>query len=444
MKLYNSKTNKIEEFVPINQGKVDMYVCGPTVYNHPHIGNARPLIVFDTLRKLFEAQGYVVQFVSNYTDVDDKIINKANEEKIDEVVIAQRYIDAYELVRNSLNVKAPNVTPRVTENMDEIIAFIKRLIDEGYAYNIDGDVYFRVTKIEDYGQLSGQNVDDLQVGARIEENNQKESPLDFALWKATDMGIKWHTPWGNGRPGWHTECVVMINKVFGKDKIDIHGGGMDLKFPHHENELAQSLAICHSPLANYWLHNGMLNFDGDKMSKSLGNVVWAKDFIETLGSNVVRWLMLSAHYRSPLNISDETIETAKIEIEKVFMVLKQADIKRLRADIDNNGSFDQERFDRFITAMNEDLNTPNGYMEIFETVKLLNKVLRDKETNWVKLISVRNSLIKMLEVMGIAYQQPLLTLEDKEVFINWEKARQEKDFQKADLYRQLLSEKGLI
>jgi len=444
VKLYNSKTNKIEEFVPINQGKVDMYVCGPTVYNHPHIGNARPLIVFDTLRRLFEAQGYVVQFVSNYTDVDDKIINKANEEKIDEVVIAQRYIDAYELVRNSLNVKAPNVTPRVTENMDEIIAFIKRLIDEGYAYNIDGDVYFRVTKIEDYGQLSGQNVDDLQVGARIEENNQKESPLDFALWKATDMGIKWHTPWGEGRPGWHTECVVMINKVFGKDMIDIHGGGMDLKFPHHENELAQSMAICHSPLANYWLHNGMLNFDGEKMSKSLGNVVWAKDFIETLGSNVVRWLMLSAHYRSPLNISDETIETAKIEIEKVFTVLKQADIKRLRADIDNNRSFDQESFDRFITAMNEDLNTPNGYMEIFETVKLLNKVLRDKETDWVKLISVRNSLIKMLEVMGIAYQQPLLTSEDKEVFIKWEKARQEKDFQNADLYRQLLSEKGLV
>lgn len=444
MKLYNSKTNKIEEFVPITPGKVDMYVCGPTVYNHPHIGNARPLIVFDTLRKLFEAQGYVVQFVSNYTDVDDKIINKANEEKIDEVVIAQRYIDAYEIVRNSLNVKAPNVTPRVTENMDEIIAFIKRLIDEGYAYNIDGDVYFRVTKIKDYGQLSGQNVDDLQVGARIEENNQKENPLDFALWKATDMGIKWHTPWGDGRPGWHTECVVMINKVFGKDTIDIHGGGMDLKFPHHENELAQSKAICHSPLANYWLHNGMLNFDGEKMSKSLGNVVWAKDFIESLGSNVVRWLMLSAHYRSPLNISDETIETAKTEIEKVFTVLKQADIKRLRADIDNNGSFDQECFDRFITAMNEDLNTPNGYMEIFETVKLLNKVLRDKETDWDKLISVRNSLIKMLEVMGIAYQQPLLTSEDKEVFIKWEKARQDKDFENADLYRQLLSEKGLI
>lgn len=444
MKLYNSKTNKIEEFVPITPGKVDMYVCGPTVYNHPHIGNARPLIVFDTLRRLFEAQGYVVQFVSNYTDVDDKIINKANEEKIDEVVIAQRYIDAYEIVRNSLNVKAPNVTPRVTENMDEIIAFIKRLIDEGYAYNIDGDVYFRVTKIKDYGQLSGQNVDDLQVGARIEENNQKESPLDFALWKATDMGIKWHTPWGDGRPGWHTECVVMINKVFGKDTIDIHGGGMDLKFPHHENELAQSKAICHSPLANYWLHNGMLNFDGEKMSKSLGNVVWAKDFIESLGSNVVRWLMLSAHYRSPLNISDETIETAKTEIEKVFTVLKQADIKRLRADIDNNGSFDQECFDRFITAMNEDLNTPNGYMEIFETVKLLNKVLRDKETDWDKLISVRNSLIKMLEVMGIAYQQPLLTSEDKEVFIKWEKARQDKDFENADLYRQLLSEKGLI
>lgn len=444
MKLYNSKTNVIEEFVPITKGHVDMYVCGPTVYNHPHLGNTRPMIVFDTLRRLFQLQGYTVKYVSNYTDVDDKIINKANQENLSEAMIAQRYIDAYQNVRESLNVKLPDETPRVTETMDEIIAFIDKLIKEDYAYVIDGDVYFRVSKIDNYGELSGQKLEDLQVGARIEENTKKENPLDFALWKTTDMGIKWQTPWGLGRPGWHTECVVMINDVFGKNIIDIHGGGMDLKFPHHENEIAQSKAICHSPLANYWLHNGMLNFDGEKMSKSLGNVVWAKDFIKDLGGNLVRWLMLSAHYRMPLNISDQTVETAKTELNKVLLVLKQIDVKQQLMDIKDHDQNDESSINRFVSAMNEDINTPNGFMEIFETVKSINKAMRNKDIDWHNVIALRNSLLSMIDVMGIKYEKLSLSSEDKELFMNWEKARTNKDFASADHYRKELMDKELI
>ncbi|MEA5026640.1 MAG: cysteine--tRNA ligase [Erysipelotrichaceae bacterium] len=444
MKLYNSLSNKIEEFVPIVPNEVSMYVCGPTVYNHVHIGNTRPMIVFDTLRRLFEAQGYQVHFVSNYTDVDDKIINKAREEQQEETVIANRYIEAYQAIRDSLNIEKLSATPRVTQTMPEIIAFIGELIDSGYAYLVDGDVYFRVSKVANYGELSGQNIDDLQVGARIEENSKKENPLDFALWKVTDMGIKWSTPWGEGRPGWHTECVVMINKEFNKHTIDIHGGGMDLKFPHHENEIAQSEALYHTSIANYWLHNGMLNQDGEKMSKSLGNVVWAKDFIARLGSNVVRWLMLSAQYRSPLNISDDTIETAKTELNRVFTVLKQVDVKAQREQISGQESFDQEAFDHFIKAMNEDINTPNGFMEIFETMKVLNRELRQQPNDWNRITGLRNAIIKMLTVLGIVYVKPILTAEDTEQFNAWEAARLAKDYQKADEFRQALSAKGLI
>lgn len=444
MKLYNSKTNSLEEFKSITPMHVDMYVCGPTVYNHPHIGNARPMIVFDTLRRLFEVQGYTVSYVSNYTDVDDKIINKALNEELDEITISTRYIDAYQAVRDSLNVKPLTATPKVTENMPEIISFIKELLDKEYAYVVDGDVYFRVTKIEDYGCLSKQNIDDLQVGARIEENSKKENPLDFALWKTTDMGIRWDTPWGEGRPGWHTECVVMINKVFDSDHIDIHGGGMDLKFPHHENELAQSQALHHSQLANYWLHNGMLNFDGEKMSKSLGNVVWAKDFISEYGSNVIRWLMLSAHYRAPLNISDQTIYTAKTELERVLTALRQAEVAQQRAKIIDHKEIDEKLLGRFVAAMNEDINTPNGFMEIFETIKILNKALREKDVDWQALISIKNALLKMIEVIGISYQPPILTIEDLNNFEQWDNARKAKNFELADIYRKTLSEKGLL
>ncbi len=265
MNLYNSKTNSVETFTPIHKGKVSMYVCGPTVYNHPHIGNARPIVVFDLLRRILIELGNEVHYVSNYTDVDDRIIQKAKDEGLDETQIAGRYIAAYEDVRRGLFADAVDAKPKVTENMDEIIAFIEELIELEFAYESNGDVYFRVNKVKDYGAISSQNIDALKIGARIEENMQKESSLDFVLWKDTnDEGIKWDSPWGQGRPGWHTECVVMIQDEFNTNLIDIHGGGQDLKFPHHENESAQAKAVHHHDIANYWVHNAMLNIDGEK------------------------------------------------------------------------------------------------------------------------------------------------------------------------------------
>ncbi|HCJ37070.1 MAG TPA: cysteine--tRNA ligase, partial [Erysipelotrichaceae bacterium] len=286
MKIYNSFTNQKEEFKPIEEGKVGIYVCGPTVYNYVHIGNTRPMIIFDVLRRTFEYLGYDVTFVSNYTDVDDKIIKKAKEEGVSEKELTEKYIKAYEDVRNGLNIETPTHTPRVTETMDKIIAFVAALIEKGYAYESQGDVYFRVSKIKDYGHLSGIHVEDLIQGASertsTEDDDKKESSLDFALWKKTNEGIQFDSPWSKGRPGWHTECVVMINDIFGRGLIDIHGGGYDLKFPHHENEIAQAIAYSNTHLANYWMHNQMININGEKMSKSLGNVLWAKDLLVKL------------------------------------------------------------------------------------------------------------------------------------------------------------------
>ena len=340
IKLYNTKTLKIEEFKPIEPGHVSMYVCGPTVYNYAHIGNARPMVVFDVLKRLFEAEGYTVKYVSNFTDVDDKIINKAIEENTTESVIANRYIDAYQAVRKELNTELPDITPRVTETMDAIIKFIDELVQSGHAYNVDGDVYFSVESVPTYGEISHQKLEQLEAGARVEENSAKRNPYDFALWKKTDKGIKWDSPWGQGRPGWHTECVVMINNNLG-EMIDIHGGGMDLRFPHHENEAAQQEALHGNALANYWIHNAMININGDKMSKSLGNVIWAKDVVEKLGTNLTRWLMSSVHYRKELNFSDETIETARKELSRVLLPLKQADIKAGLAGITLSDAYDE-------------------------------------------------------------------------------------------------------
>ena len=285
MKLFNTLTNKKEEFKPIKEGEVSLYVCGPTVYNYVHIGNTRPMIVFDVLRRTFEYLGNQVTFVSNFTDVDDKIIKAAKEEGITEKELTDKYIKAYEDVRRDLNLEFPTYAPRVTETMDQIIDFIGQLIDKGYAYEVDGDVYFRVSKIDEYGELSGIKIEDLVAGAseRVEDKGVKEESTDFALWKKTDEGIQFNSPWSQGRPGWHTECVVMINDIFEDGKIDIHGGGQDLKFPHHENEIAQSRALNGHPIAHTWMHNQMININNEKMSKSLGNVIWAKDLIKELG-----------------------------------------------------------------------------------------------------------------------------------------------------------------
>ena len=443
IRLYNTKTLQIEEFKPIHEGHVDMYVCGPTVYNYAHIGNARPMIVFDVLKRLFEAEGYSVTYVSNFTDVDDKIIKKAAEENTTEAVIAQRYIDAYQEVRTLLNTELPDITPRVTETMDKIIEFIDKLVKTGHAYEANGDVYFSVESVPTYGEISHQHLDQLEAGARIETNDQKKNPYDFALWKKTDMGIKWNSPWGEGRPGWHTECVVMINDNIG-DCIDIHGGGMDLKFPHHENEAAQQEAMHGNTLANYWVHNAMVNIDGQKMSKSLGNTMWAKDVVLSLGTNLTRWLVSSVHYRKELNFSDETIETARKELDKVLTPLKQAYIKAALANYVMGDDYDKESYRAFLDCLDDDMNTPNAYAVIFETVKKLNQTLRQREIDFAQVALYRNAVEKMLNVLGIVVDKPVIGEIEKELFAKWNQAKADKDFDSADKYRNELAEKGLL
>ena len=443
IRLYNSKTLQVEEFKPIHEGHVDMYVCGPTVYNYAHIGNARPMIVFDVLKRLFEAEGYTVKYVSNFTDVDDKIIKKAAEENTTEAVIAERYIEAYQEVRSMLNTELPDITPRVTETMDQIIAFVDALVKKGNAYEVDGDVYFSVDSVPSYGEISHQRLEHLEAGARIETNDQKKNPYDFALWKKTDMGIKWDSPWGPGRPGWHTECVVMINDNMGPI-IDIHGGGMDLKFPHHENEAAQQEAMNGNSLANFWIHNAMVNIDGEKMSKSLGNTMWAKDVVLRLGTNLTRWLVSSVHYRKELNFSEETIETARKELDKVVKPMRQADIKAALANADMGSAYDEAEFRAFLDAMDDDMNTPNAYAVIFETVKKLNQSLRQREIDFATTGLYRNAVEKMLGILGIVVEKPVITDEDREMFDKWNAAKAEKNFSEADIWRGKLAEKGLL
>lgn len=445
MKLFNSMSQKIEEFKPITEGQVSMYVCGPTVYNYPHIGNARPIVVFDTLKRTFMALGYKVKMVSNYTDVDDKIIKVAKECGISEKEVTEKFIKAYNDDRLALHAMMPDAAPKVTETMDAIIAFIDLLVKKEHAYVVDGDVYFRVSSVENYGKLSNQQIDDLMVGARIDENSKKENPLDFTLWKRTEEGIKWESPWSVGRPGWHTECVVMINKEFdGNHLIDIHGGGMDLKFPHHENEIAQSRAAYETGIANYWIHNGMVNIDGEKMSKSLGNVIWAKDMIEKIGGDTLRWLFLSSHYRSPLNINEEAIETAKKELNKVKTPLKQAYVKAGLAGVDLKEEYDVESFHTFLTAMEDDLNTPNAFAAIFDAVKQLNQVVRQKEIDFTALGLKVNAVEKMLDVLGIENHRIVLSEEDKNLHAEWKSAVAQKDFELADKFRAQLIEKGIL
>jgi len=443
MKLYNSLTLQVEEFKPVHENQVNMYVCGPTVYNHAHIGNARPIVVFDTLRRVFEADGYKVKYVSNFTDVDDKIINKALEEGVKETEIADRYIEAYNKVRESLNTETLDATPRVTETMDEMIKFIEKLVENGNAYVVDGEVYFAVDSVPSYGELSHQNTDDLMVGARVEENDKKRNPLDFLLWKKTNVGIQWDSPWGKGRPGWHTECVVMIGDNFNHELIDIHGGGKDLKFPHHENEMAQSNAVNHHHLANYWVHNGMLNFNGGKMSKSLGNIQLAKGVIAQIGPNVARWLLLSVNYRDVLNFSEETLEAARTELAKIEQALHQAEVKAQLANASLEGELDAHWND-FMEAMRDDLNTPNAYKVIFDTVKELNQSLRQRRIDFAVVASHYSSVKKMLSVLGVFIDEIVLSDEDRELYAKWNEAKAAKDFETADKYRAQLQERHII
>ncbi|HAH75747.1 MAG TPA: cysteine--tRNA ligase [Kandleria vitulina] len=447
MKVFNSLTNKKEELTPLKDGQVSMYVCGPTVYNYVHIGNTRPMITFDLLRRTLEYLGEKVIYVSNYTDVDDKIIKQAKKEGVSEKELTDKYIKAYEEVRDGLHLLKPSYTPRVTETMDKIIHFIEVLIEKGYAYEKDGDVYFRVTKIPSYGELSGIKVEDLIQGASertlTEDDKKKESPLDFALWKKTDEGIQFDSPWSKGRPGWHTECVVMINDIFEGGHIDIHAGGHDLKFPHHENEMAQSVAYSGHHIADTWMHNQMININGEKMSKSLGNVLWAKDLLNELGCNVYKWLMLSTHYRNPLNFADEVLNNVKKEVAKVENVVKSASLYLAVNHVEKEEAR-KETVDHMVMALADDLNSSLALTEILDQVKVLNQVMRTREKDNAAIAKEYATLMKMTDVMGFAFKGVELSEEDIDLYNEWNAYKKEKNFEEADRVRGLLIERGIL
>ena len=443
IKIYNSLTNKIETFVPQIEGKVSMYVCGPTVYNYPHIGNMRPVVVFDVLRKFFTYVGYEVTYVSNFTDVDDKIIKEAKKENKTEKELTEFYIQEFKKATLAIGSNIPSITPKVTEYIQKIIDYVDNLVKIGAAYVVDGDVYFRVNKIKDYGSLSGINVEDLMVGARIEENSNKESPLDFALWKKTDEGINWPSPWGNGRPGWHTECCVMIDTIFPGQYIDIHGGGYDLKFPHHENEIAQCEATHSHKIAKYWMHNAFINFGNEKMSKSLGNVIYAKDMIEKYGGAVTRLVILSAHYRQPVNFTDETVNAAIQEVNKMKMVIKQMALK-LQVSRINLDEGKPTYINPFLEALADDLNTANALTEIYNVIKLANQEVRSREIDYKKLNDLFKTLNDMFSVLGIDIPYVKMDENDRKLYQNYLESKENKDFAKSDEFRNILIEKGIM
>lgn len=447
MHIYNSLTNKKEEFKTLEPNKIKMYVCGPTVYNYIHIGNARPVIFFDVVKRYFEHRGYEVIYVSNITDVDDRIIQKAKEENVSEKVIAEKYKTAFLKNVEELNCQPYDINPSVMDYMDQIIKFIKDLENTGFAYEVDGDVYFSVDKISSYGELSNQATENLEIGARITEHHKKQNPLDFTLWKKTDEGIKWDSPWGKGRPGWHTECVAMINNTLGP-VIDIHGGGSELKFPHHENEIAQSVAKNQTSLAKYWMHNGSLMIENEKMSKSLGNYIFINDFLAKYDFRVLRLFMLSTHYRQPINYTQEVISTTINELEKI-----ESSLKALQFKLDFNNYLDKkienlnhEFINKFNEAMDDDFNTANAITVLMTLIKEVNKVIRKQDFSEAELqymMELYNSLKKILQIFGIDFEIKRLDDETKNLIIEREEARKLKDFAKADKIRAILIEKGI-
>lgn len=444
VRLYNSLTNQVELFKPIKENEVSCYVCGPTVYNYVHIGNMRPVVTFDILRRLFIRLGYKVTFISNFTDIDDKIINEAKKEGISEKEVAEKYIAAFEEDRTNIHSLKPDYQPRVTETMEEIISFVKQLIDLGYAYEVNGDVYFRVSKIEDYGCLSNMKKEDLLVGARIDENSSKESPLDFALWKKTDDGIKFESPWSLGRPGWHSECVVMINKIIPGGHIDIHGGGFDLKFPHHENEIAQEEALHHHKIANYWMHNGFINVDNVKMSKSLGNVKRAVDLLKEYGGNAVRFVLINSYYRTPVNFSDDLLLSAKKEVDKIYQTINKLSIKLQLLNQDLSSYKGKLRSDEFIKALCDDLNTPNALTELYKVIKEGNVSLRNPSTDADTLKEIYFTLIDMISLLGLEFDLVKLSEEDKSIYNEYNTAKENKDYEKSDELRKALIERKIL
>lgn len=451
MKVYNSLTGRKEEFIPLEEGKVKMYVCGPTVYNFFHIGNARPFVVFDTLRRYFIWRGYEVKYVQNFTDVDDKIINRAREEGITAPEVSEKYIKEYFEDAKALNVLPADVHPKVSEHIDDIIDFVQTLIDKGYAYEADGDVYYSPRKFEGYGKLSGQNIDDLESGARIAIGEVKHDPLDFALWKAQKEPdeIAWKSPWGMGRPGWHIECSTMARKHLGPT-IDIHGGGQDLKFPHHENEIAQSEACNGVPFAKYWMHNGYITIDGVKMSKSLNNFFTVRDIRKLYSGDVIRFFLLSGHYRSPINFSDVLMEQAKQGLNRIVTCVETLE------HLEKNGTDDFSEEDKaelkgldkyrdmFIEAMDDDLNTADAISAIFEMVSDINVYVRNGASKVFAKEGIAHikELTDVLGVMQHTEDEDSADPEIQALVDERQAARKEKNWAKADEIRDKLKEMG--
>lgn len=448
--LYNTLSRKKEMFVPLEEGKVKMYVCGPTVYNYIHIGNARPAISFDVVRRYFEYRGYEVNYVSNFTDVDDKLIKAANELNSTVPEVADRFIEAYFEDTSALNCKHATHHPRVMDHMDDIILFIEELINKDYAYESGGDVYFRTRKFDGYGKLSHQSIDELKVGARIATGELKDDALDFALWKSAKPGeISWDSPWGKGRPGWHIECSVMAKKHLG-DSIDIHAGGSDLTFPHHENEIAQSEAHNDTTFANYWMHNGFINIDNEKMSKSLGNFILVHDIIKEVNPNVLRFFMISVHYRNPINYNMELVSSAKAGLERIqnaYAALQER--KEISVGIVDHTEMIKVVDDilvQFETAMDDDFNTANAITAWYELAKQAN-IYNQNESTDLKVIDRFQEVFEIFsEVLGVKLveEKELLDADIEALIAERETARKERNFARADEIRDLLKEQNII
>ena len=455
IQVYNTLTRKKELFVPLTPGVVKMYVCGPTVYNYIHIGNARSAVAFDTIRRYFEYRGFKVDYVSNFTDVDDKIIRTGKELEISPLEVAERFIHAFEEDTTALNIETATLHPRVTENMADIIQFIQVLIKKGYAYESFGDVYFRTRKFKNYGQLSGKNIDDLEIGASQrtgEEQARKEDPLDFALWKkAKEDEIFWESPFGKGRPGWHIECSVMATKHLG-DTIDIHGGGQDLEFPHHENEIAQSEAKTGHTFANYWMHNAFVTIgdEDEKMSKSLGNFVTVHELLEKVEPQVVRFFMSSTQYRRPIRFSEKNLQEAKTNLQKLHTAFNNAQF-RLKTAVENTNedALSLIEVDHFTTAfekaMDDDFNTANGVTVLYDFARFLNSYVESSEVSKVVLEKSLANYQKMLNVLGIYFvKEELIDTEIEALIAERNEARKNKNFARSDEIRDLLKEKGIV
>ena len=446
MKIFNTLTRSKDELVPITPGEVKIYACGPTVYNYIHIGNARPLCVFDVLRRYLEWRGYKVNFVQNFTDIDDKLIKKANEEGITVPEVAERFIKEFWVDAKGLNVREATVHPRATENIDEIKRIISELVEKGYAYTAGGDVYFRSKKFNEYGKLSHQPLEDLEAGARIATDDIKEDPMDFCLWKGAKPGEPyWESPWGQGRPGWHIECSAMAEKYLGKT-IDIHCGGLDLIFPHHENEIAQSECANGCDFAHYWMHNGFINVDNHKMSKSLGNFFTVRDVAEKYGYEPIRYLMISSQYRGPINYSVDIIEQGKNALERLYTCRNNIDFAlQNAADGGDIPAFIEERKQEFITAMDDDLNTADALAAVFTLVRDINTAIANgagKDT----LTACAEAFDELTGVLGLVYNRKTETLDSEieELIAKRTEARKARDFKTADEIRDKLKEMGIV